>query len=229
VAELLYANLGRRPYGPVLELQRRLVERALAEPRWQPRLLLVEHDPPAITLGRGAKAEHVLASAEELAAAGVEVHHVRRGGDVTVHGPGQLVGYPILRLDADGAGVRGYLRDLEEALIRLLGRFGVAGERAPGLTGVWVAREKVAAIGVAVRRWVTYHGFALNVCPDLSLFGRIVPCGIRGRGVTSLSRLLGREVSVGEVAAPLAACAAEVFGLAGARAVGEEELAARGP
>jgi lipoate-protein ligase B len=180
-------------------------------------LVMVEHDPPVITLGRGARAAHITASKERLAAEGVEIHESARGGDVTYHGPGQLVGYPIMRLDLHGRDVHKYLRDLEEVLMRLLARFGLEGTRAEGMTGVWVGKEKVAAIGVAISRWVTWHGFALNVAPNLEHFGLIVPCGIRTRGVTSLARLLGRPISVAEVKPPLVECVVEVFGFDGWR------------
>ena len=139
---------------------------------------------------------HVLASRDRLRREGIEVHESSRGGDVTYHGPGQIVGYPILRLDLHGRDIHRYLRDLEEVLIRAAGAVRHRGRREEGRTGVWVGREKVAAIGVAVRRWVTYHGFALNVAPNLAHFGLIVPCGIRDTGVTSLARLLGRPVTV---------------------------------
>jgi lipoate-protein ligase B len=129
-----------------------------------------------------------------------------------------VVGYPVLRLDLHGRDVHRYLRDLEEVLIRVLARYGLEGRRQEGLTGVWVGQEKIAAIGVAVRRWVTYHGFALNVATDLSHFDLIVPCGIRGKGVTSLSRLLARPVTVAETKPAVVECVVEVFGFVGARA-----------
>ena len=213
---LVCLDLGRRPYLPVLRAQERLVERVRSAGDGSAYLLLVEHDPPVITLGRRATAEHILASADDLAARGIEVHQASRGGLVTCHPPGQLVGYPILALLHHGLGLRQYLRALEEVLLRLLDRFGVRGRRIDGLTGVWVGDQKVAAIGVAVRRWVSYHGLALNVCPDLGLFDAIVPCGIGDRGVTSLQRLLGRPVTVDEVKAPLIECMLEVFGFAAA-------------
>ncbi len=186
-------------YGPALELQHERVRQVQASEGGRAFLLLVEHDPPVITTGRRPCAQHVLASPEQLARAGIEVHATRRGGDVTYHGPGQLVGYPILRLAAIGRGVRAYVHDLEEALIRALGRLGVSAGRAEGMTGVWVGGRKIAAIGVAVSRGVTSHGFALNVAPDLSHFGLIVPCGLTGMGVTSLCECLGRQVTVEEV------------------------------
>jgi lipoate-protein ligase B len=216
MAELVCLDIGRAAYEPALALQERLVAEVKAAGDERAFLVLVEHDPPVITLGRGAEDRHVVASAERLAAEGIEVQASSRGGDVTYHGPGQIVGYPIVRLDLHGRDVHRYLRDLEEALIRTLGRFGVEGYRAEGLTGVWVGEEKIAAIGVAVTRWVSYHGFALNVAPDLSHFDLIVPCGIRERGVTSLARLTGEGVSVEAVKPPLVECFAEVFGFEGA-------------
>ncbi len=218
MAELVTLDVGRAAYGPTLRLQERLRREVHGAPEERAYLVLVEHDPPVITLGRGADAAHVVAPRERLAREGVEVHETQRGGDVTYHGPGQIVGYPILRLDLHGRDVHRYLRDLEETLIRLLARFGIQGERARGMTGVWVGREKVAAIGVAISRWVTWHGFALNVDPDLAHFGLIVPCGLQGMGVTSLARLLGRPITVAEVKGPLVECLVEVFGFDGARA-----------
>jgi len=218
MAELVTLDVGRAAYGPTLRLQERLRREVHAAPEERAYLVFVEHDPPVITLGRGADAAHVVAPRDRLAREGVEIHETQRGGDVTYHGPGQIVGYPILRLDLHGRDVHRYLRDLEETLIRLLARFGIQGERVRGMTGVWVGREKVAAIGVAISRWVTWHGFALNVDPDLAHFGLIVPCGLQGMGVTSLARLLGRPITVAEVKGPLVECLVEVFGFDGARA-----------
>ncbi len=214
MAALTVLDLGRASYEPTLALQKRLVERVKAadETQEEAYLVLVEHDPPVITLGRSAEATHVLASRARLEAEGVELRESSRGGDVTYHGPGQIVGYPILKLDLHGRDVRRYLRDLERALMDLLARFGLKGRRAEGWTGVWVGEEKIAAIGVAITRWVTYHGFALNVSTDLARFDLIVPCGIRERGVTSLSKRLGRPVPVAEVKPPLVECLADVFG-----------------
>ena len=217
MAELVTLDLGRAAYEPTLRLQERLRDDVKADTDERAYLILVEHDPPVITLGRGARAAHVTASRRRLAREGVEVHESARGGDVTYHGPGQLVGYPILRLDLHGRDVHRYLRDLEEVLIRVLARLGVEGTRAEGLTGVWVGPEKVAAIGVAISRWVTWHGVAVNVDTNLDHFGLIVPCGIPGRGVTSLSRLLGRPMTVAEVKPLLVEYVVEVFGFSGAR------------
>jgi lipoyl(octanoyl) transferase len=168
------------------------------------RLFLLEH-PPVITLGRNAREADVLADAPTLRARGVTIERTNRGGQVTYHGPGQLVGYPILDLHPDRRDVGRYLRDLEEVLIRTLGHLGIAAARQSEGTGVWAGGEKVAALGVHLSRWVTTHGFALNVTTDLTHFDLIVPCGIRTRGVTSIARLLGRPVTFAEVVEPLVA------------------------
>ena len=173
-------------------------------------LLLLEHD-PVFTLGRNARRENILSSDEELRARGFEVFEVGRGGDVTYHGPGQAVGYPILDLSPDRRDVHRYVRDLEEVMILTCRDYGVEAVRVPGLTGAWVGREKIGAIGVRIARWVTSHGFAFNAAPDLSAFGHIVPCGIRDRGVTSLERLLGRSPDLAEVMDRLALHLAAVF------------------
>lgn len=188
MACLWVVDLGRLEYDAALALQEAARD-AVAEGKVPDLLLYVEH-PPVYTLGRGAAQEHLLLSPEVLAARGAIVRRVSRGGDVTYHGPGQLVGYPILNLERYGRDLHRYVRALEAALIGALAEFGVKAVRVPGLTGVWVGQEKIAAIGVAVRRWVTYHGFALNVAVDLDRFRAIVPCGIRDRGVTSLDRFL---------------------------------------
>jgi lipoyl(octanoyl) transferase len=158
-------------------------------------LLLLEHD-PVFTLGQNAKKENVLASPERLRALGFEVSETGRGGDVTYHGPGQLVAYPILQLAGEQRDVHRYLRDLEEVMIRTCADFDLAAGRLDTMTGTWIAGRKVGAIGVRVARWVTSHGLALNVNTDLSAFAHIVPCGLHGREVTSLARELGRPVSM---------------------------------
>lgn len=173
-------------------------------------LLLLEH-PPVITRGVRAGADNVLAPPDVLRRRGVEVHDARRGGDVTYHGPGQLVGYPILLLKPDRCDVHRYVRDLEEVLIRAVAGFGVRATRIEGLTGVWVGNDKLAAIGVRLSRWVTSHGFALNVTTDLDDFALIRPCGLVDRGVTSLARLTGTEVSYVAVADRVVRLFAEVF------------------
>jgi lipoyl(octanoyl) transferase len=189
--------MGRVPYAEGLELQARLVAERQAG-RIPDTLLLLEHD-PVFTLGRNARAENVLLSEAVLRARGFEVFETGRGGDVTYHGPGQVVGYPILDLAPDRRDVHRYVRDLEEVMIRACSDFGVEAGRIPGLTGTWVGREKIGAIGVRIARWVTSHGFAFNASTDLAPFSLIVPCGIRGHGVTSLERCLGRPVPLQDV------------------------------
>jgi lipoyl(octanoyl) transferase len=206
-------RLGRVPYADGLALQARLVADRQAG-RVPDTLLILEHD-PVFTLGRNARAEHVLFPEEALRARGFEVFETGRGGDVTYHGPGQVVGYPILHLAPDRRDVHRYVRDLEEVMIRASADYGVAAGRVAGMTGTWVGEEKIGAIGVRIARWVTSHGFAFNVSTDLAPFSLIVPCGIRGRGVTSLETLLGRPVpaaEVAEVADRLAVHLAAVFG-----------------
>ena len=182
------------PYSEALALQRALVADRQAG-RIDDTLLLVEH-PAVLTLGaRGDGGRgHILVSDQELAARGIEVFEAGRGGDITYHGPGQIVGYPIIDLTPDRQDVHRYVRDLEDVLIRTAAGLGIDAGRVQGLTGVWVGGEKLAAIGVRISRWVTSHGFALNVSTDLDHFGLIVPCGITDRGVTSLERLLARPV-----------------------------------
>lgn len=203
-------RLGRVPYARGLELQERLVAERQAG-RVEDQLLLLEHD-PVFTLGRNARREHVLVPAGLLRQRGFEVFETGRGGDVTYHGPGQVVGYPILDLSPDRRDVHRYVRDLEQVMIDACADCGVQAGRVTGLTGVWVGRDKVGAIGVRLSRWVTSHGFALNVSTDLAPFELIVPCGIQGRGVTSLQRLLGRALPLEEVMDRLAERFAAVFG-----------------
>jgi lipoyl(octanoyl) transferase len=207
---LAVRRLGRVPYGEGLELQARLVSERQAG-AIPDTLLLLEHD-PVFTLGRNARREHVLFPEAELRARGFEIHDVGRGGDVTYHGPGQVVGYPILDLSPDRRDVHRYVRDLEEVMIRTCLDFGIAGSRVEGKTGCWVGQEKIGAIGVRIARWVTSHGFAFNVDLDLAPFGLIVPCGITDRGITTLARLLGRPVGTEEVMPRLAVHTLTVFG-----------------
>ena len=205
-------RLGVVPYAEGLELQKRLVDDRKAE-RIPDQLLLLEH-PAVITVGVKARTDrsNVLATPDLLASAGVEMFETGRGGDVTYHGPGQIVGYPILDLRPDRCDVHRYVRDLEEVMIAAAAAFGVSAGRIPGLTGAWVGQDKLAAIGVRISRWVTSHGFAFNVSTDLTHFDFIVPCGISGRGVTSLSRLLGRSVRIREVEDALIRSFGSVFG-----------------
>ena len=211
MAPLLVRRLGLVPYDEALALQRALVEqRQRAE---VPDLLLLVEHPHVLTLGvrgHGGRA-HILASPHELAARGIAVHETGRGGDITYHGPGQIVGYPIIDLKPDRQDVHRYLRDLEEVLIRTAGDYGLVAHRVEGLSGAWVGAEKLAAVGVRIARWVTSHGFAFNVTTDLDYFDLIVPCGIADRGVTSLQRLLGRPVLPGEVTDRLVANFGAVF------------------
>jgi lipoate-protein ligase B len=185
-------DLGRRPYGPVLELQRALCRQRQSRARTTDLLLLVEHD-PVMTLGRGTRASSLPLTPDQLAERGVPVAEVERGGDVTYHGPGQLVGYPVLDLAEHRTDLHWYLRQLEAGLIAGLGALGVPSGREPGLTGVWTRGRKIASIGIHVKQWVTFHGFALNVSTDLRAFDLIVPCGIDGVTMTSVAAELGRS------------------------------------
>ncbi len=173
-------------------------------------LLLLEH-PPVITLGRGGDAENLLASPEALRARGIRYYETTRGGDITYHGPGQIVGYPILHLGDGKRDVRRYVTKLEEVLIRVVAEYGITATRAEGKRGIWVGNDKIAAIGVRIARWVTSHGFALNVNTDLDHFGLITPCGIRGSGVTSIAREIRHEAPLDEVRTIVAQKFGEVF------------------
>jgi len=207
---LAIRRLGRIGYARALELQERLLE-ARARGEIPDQLLLLEHD-PVITLGRGAKPEHVLASREGLVAQGVELFETGRGGDVTYHGPGQLVGYPIIDLDPERRDVRKYVAGLEEVMIRVAAVHGLSAMRVAGLNGAWIEDRKLGAVGVRIRRWVTMHGFALNVSTALDAFELIVPCGIRDKRVTSLAQELGRAPAMADVEAQAVHAFAEVFG-----------------
>jgi len=189
--QLAVVDLGRQPYAPVLEMQRNLAGRRLAGDLKDDLLLLVEHE-PVITLGRGTRPESLPLAVRELQHRGLEVHEVERGGDVTFHGPGQLVGYPIFDLRQHREDLHWYLRTLETALIGALDALGIPAGVNPGLTGVWTRGRKIASIGIHVKQWVTYHGFALNVTTDLSYFDLIVPCGIRDVVMSSVAMELAR-------------------------------------
>jgi lipoyl(octanoyl) transferase len=189
MSELWVVDLGRRPYGEVLELQRAVARARISGAVTQDVLLLVEHD-PVVTLGRSSKGAHLMADQAALAARGVELFEVERGGDVTFHGPGQLVGYPIIDLKRHKQDLHWYLRQVEEVLIQALSRFEIAAVRVPKFTGVWTGGRKIASIGVHARDWVTWHGFALNVTTDLSYFDVMVPCGIPEVTMTSIEREL---------------------------------------
>jgi lipoate-protein ligase B len=202
-------DLGRRGFLETWELQRRLVERRQRGEIGDV-LLFVEH-PPTYTLGRSGKREHLLVGPDALAALAADFIETDRGGDITFHGPGQIVGYPIVDLRRWAADVHAYLRALEEVLILALGRFGIEAGREAGYTGVWHRDGKIAAIGVRVSRWVTSHGFALNVTTDLDYFRRIVPCGIVGRGVSSMASVLEAPISPDRVREELSTSFGSVF------------------
>ena len=204
--------LGRLPYTEAWDLQRAFHEGRVTGRTQDDYLLLVEH-PPVFTIGRNGDASNLLADREVVTASGAEVHHVDRGGDITFHGPGQLVGYPIIEL-ADPKQIVPYVRRLEEALIATIAEFGVRGWAEDGFTGVWTERGKIAAIGVRVSRKVTMHGFALNLHPDMSYFGMMNPCGISDREVTTLSDLVGGKVSIEEAVEAFILHFASVFGYA---------------
>jgi lipoyl(octanoyl) transferase len=202
---LAVADLGVVDYGAALDLQTAMVAARL-EDKIGDTLLLMEH-PPVFTLGRGADERFIVANP-----AGIPTYRVSRGGQVTYHGPGQLIGYPILKLEGRARDVTKYLRNLEDAMIDALGQFNLDADRRTGLTGIWIGQYKIASIGVGIRRWVTYHGFALNVSTDLSFFDSIVPCGIEGCQMTSICKLSGRQISMREFGAAMRKSFAHVFG-----------------
>jgi lipoyl(octanoyl) transferase len=208
---LLIRRLGLIGYEEALALQRELVEERRAN-RVPDLLLLLQH-PPVITLGVRSEIAraNVVASDEQLAELGIGVYETGRGGDVTYHGPGQIVGYPILDLRPDRCDVHKYVRDLEDVMIRTCADFGVLAGRSAGLTGAWIGAEKIGAIGIRISRWITSHGFAFNVRTDLDHFRLIVPCGISDRGVTSLEKVTGRSISLDEVEDVIVDRFSEVF------------------
>ena len=203
-------HLGRISYASGLALQERLVEER-KQGVVGDTLLLLEHD-PVVTLGRNARAENLLISEDLLRARGVDLFEVGRGGDATYHGPGQVVGYPIIEIREGRRDVHRYVRDLEEVMIRMCGDYGFRARRITGKSGTFVGDDKIGAIGVRISRWVTSHGFAFNVNTDLSGFDLIVPCGLRDQGVTSLSKLLGDDIDQAEVEERLGARFKEVLG-----------------
>lgn len=220
---VLVFNLGRMAYAPAWDLQRRLQHRLIRAKRENgttaplPHLLLFVEHPPVYTLGKSGDASNLLASDEQLVQRGATFHHVDRGGDITYHGPGQIVGYPLLDLDRFFTDIHRYLRELEETIILTCGRYGVKGGRIAGRTGVWVGPDdrgperKICAMGIRCSRWVTMHGFALNVNTDLSYFSHIIPCGISNRQATSLTQEIGTAVSETEVMQILIESFAERF------------------
>jgi len=221
--ELWVVRQGVVSYAEALELQRRVAAARISGELSQDILLLLEHN-PVVTLGRSSKEKHLVASREFLAKRGVELFEVERGGDVTFHGPGQLVGYPIIDLKRHKQDLHWYLRTLEQALISTLAKFGINAERSSGYTGVWTKGRKIASIGVHARDWVTWHGFALNVTTDLSFFDLIVPCGIPGVVMTSMERE-GSGVEMNAVATEFAEQLASLFSLAAIETPASELLA----
>jgi lipoate-protein ligase B len=202
-------HLGIVEYGEAYELQKRLRGQRLSG-EISDTLLLLEH-PPTLTIGRSGSLENILVSKDKLADEGITLFFIDRGGDITYHGPGQVVGYPIIDLSQRGNDIHRYVNDLEEVLIQTLKGFSLAATRDEGHAGVWVGNGEVAAIGLSVRRWVTMHGFALNVNPNLTHFTYINPCGLPDRKAISMSQLLGHEVPVEEVTTHLLACFSDIF------------------
>ncbi|TAK67260.1 MAG: lipoyl(octanoyl) transferase LipB [Bacteroidetes bacterium] len=202
-------DLGVTKYKNSWDVQQKIFH-LRAEQKCPDILLLNEHH-PVYTLGKGSNVNHLLATKDELNSNGIDVYETDRGGDVTYHGPGQLVGYPILDLNNYYNDIHRYLRDLEEVIIHTLSEYGINAKRDEQFTGVWVGNDKIAAIGVKVSRWITMHGFALNVNTDLSYFDRIIPCGIFHKGVTSMERVLNRSIDMNEVKGTLVKKFAEVF------------------
>jgi len=208
-AKICVLKLDIIDYGKAHEFQKHLVQERI-EGRISDHLILLQHK-PVITMGRSGGNSNILVSESMLEASGISIYEIERGGDVTYHGPGQLTGYPIMDLRYYRKDVHWYLRQLEEVIIRVLARYNIEGRRVEGYTGVWVGEEKIAAIGVAIKRWVTYHGFAFNVYPNMSHFKLINPCGIIDRDVTSLEKLLGYKVSIDTIKDCLAESFADVF------------------
>lgn len=195
--KLIITDLGRQPYRPVWDFQRKLQENRIRQ-EIPDTLILVEHD-PVYTIGKNGSDLHIIASQEFLKKNGIDIIHVDRGGDVTYHGPGQLVGYPIFDLSQHRESVSWYMRSLEEVFIRVLQHWGVQGTRNEGYTGVWIGDEKIVALGVRITHWVSMHGFAFNVNPQLDHYSGIIPCGIFQSGVTSLEKVLAKKVEMEEV------------------------------
>jgi len=206
---VLFCRLGTVDYAAAHRLQKELQAKRIAD-QVPDTVLLLEH-PPVLTIGRSAKEQHIIARPEALEARGISVHEVGRGGDVTYHGPGQLVAYPIIDLKPDRRDVRKYMWSLEETMIRTCADFGLSATRIKGLNGAWIEDRKVGAVGVRLSRWVTMHGLALNANSDLSDFDLIVPCGLQDKAVTSISAELGRTIRVPDVTGPLARHFAELY------------------
>ncbi|MBI3587076.1 MAG: lipoyl(octanoyl) transferase LipB [Ignavibacteriales bacterium] len=208
--QLAVSNIGRTKYADAWELQHKLFDLRhyglIGD-----MLLFTEHE-HVYTIGKGGDENHLLASEAELSVGGIDVAKIDRGGDITYHGPGQVVGYPIIDLNNYYLDIHRYLRSLEEVIILTLDEFDIEAGREEGLTGVWVQGEKIAAFGVKVSRWITMHGFALNVNTDLQKFERIIPCGIFHKGVTSMQKILGKEIALEDVHRKLTESFSYVFG-----------------
>jgi lipoate-protein ligase B len=213
--ELQYISLGQVSYQPALDIQQALRQERITGHR-PDTLLLLEHS-PVLTLGRRAREEDILVDTEALRSRGVDIVRIDRGGEVTYHGPGQLVGYLIFHLSITGGSIKRFVYLLEESLIRTLREFGIEADRNPLHRGVWIGQEKIAALGLSVSRQVTMHGFALNVHPDLSHFRWIIPCGIRDAGVTSMERVLKRSITAEEVRPVVLQAIADTFGFSSIR------------
>jgi len=220
--ELIILNLGRTPYGLAWDLQKKIFSLRLTE-KISDVLILTEHE-HVYTIGKSGSDNHLLAAQKELLNGNVELYHIDRGGDITYHGPGQLVGYPILNLSDYYQDIHKYLRDLEEVIIRTLSAYDIKAMRDPEYTGVWVGDEKIAAIGIKVSRWITMHGFALNVSNDLRYFDRIIPCGIFHKGVTTMEKITGRNFSINDVAETISQNFLEVFGCTWNSKINEEYI-----
>ncbi|MEW6194603.1 MAG: lipoyl(octanoyl) transferase LipB [Bacteroidota bacterium] len=205
-----YCDLGFIDYKQAWDLQKEIFELRLHD-RINDTLFLLEH-PHTYTLGKVAEKENLLSTEEQLKELGVSVYEIDRGGDITYHGPGQIVGYPIINLSQWKEDTHEYLRGLEEVIMKTCAEYGLQTERNPKYTGVWIDNRKIAAIGIKVSRWVTMHGFAFNISTDLNYFGGIIPCGIRGKDVASLSRELEKEIDPGEVKEKIVRHFAEIFG-----------------
>ena len=206
-------SAGKIPYPQAVDWQNEIIKKMKADASAPNHLILLEH-PPVFTIGRRGTENNILAGKNRLEKEGIEIHHTNRGGDITYHGPGQIVGYPIMRLQDFGKDIHRSLRAIEEVLITTLKTFGIDSGRWPKYTGVWVGDEKIAAIGIAITRWITFHGWALNVNPNLNHFGLILPCGIRDKGVTSMEKVLRKTLDAARVRKALTESFSEVFNVA---------------
>ena len=211
MSELVHIDLGKIAYLPAMDFQETLVRKVQTDPQ-KAFLVTARHSPPVITLGKRGKESDILATSKELTENNIEIFHTKRGGQVTIHGPGQLMGYSILSLQTRPFNLREYVTSLEQTVIDLLKNFDIPGRRIEGTTGVFVKQRKIASIGVAVSKWVTYHGLCLNVSPKMNCFQWIVPCGNVEEEHTSISKLTGREISITRTSSLFVECFKEVFG-----------------